>query len=143
MSEYEIMQGHVNEEPQSLRELNPEVDAHTEAVVLRALAKDPNDRYGGCKAMQLALLDKQHDSSDDDVDQEISNQLNVLNWLLNEEQEKKDDPDLHDWLNACKANTYDAYEAYAIAYPKGKYYDVAVERYRQGKPFFKKDSFGK
>ena len=55
-SEYDIMHAHINESPQSIRDLNPEVDAHTEAVVLRALSKNPDDRYGGCKAMQQALL---------------------------------------------------------------------------------------
>ena len=55
-SEYDIMHAHINENPRSIRDLNPAVDAHTEAVVLRALSKNPDDRYGGCKAMQQALL---------------------------------------------------------------------------------------
>jgi serine/threonine protein kinase len=54
-TEFEIMNGHLHTPPRPLRELNPAVDAQTEAVVLRALAKDPNDRYGGCSALAEAL----------------------------------------------------------------------------------------
>lgn len=39
---YEIMRGHVEEAPLSLRRINREVDGYIEAVVFQALAKDPN-----------------------------------------------------------------------------------------------------
>ncbi len=44
-SEYEIMRGHVEEAPLSLRRINREVDGYIEAVVFHALAKDPNAQY--------------------------------------------------------------------------------------------------
>jgi len=49
--------------------------------------------------------------------------------------------DLRGWRLACQAHTFQAYEAYAKAFPNGMYHDVAVERYRAMKPFWKKDSF--
>jgi serine/threonine-protein kinase len=47
--EYDIMSDHLYKQPPSLREINHEVDEHIESVVLRALAKDPDQRYGGCQ----------------------------------------------------------------------------------------------
>ena len=48
-SEYDIMSGHLYKQPPSLQEINHEVDEHIESVVLCALAKDPDQRYGGCQ----------------------------------------------------------------------------------------------
>jgi serine/threonine protein kinase len=56
-SEYEIMSGHVHAHPPSLRVLNPEVDEHIETVVIRALAKTPDQRYGGCQELAKELDD--------------------------------------------------------------------------------------
>ena len=49
---------------------------------------------------------------------------------------------LDGWRLACQLHTYQAYEAHVLAFPNGKYHDVAVERYRQLKPFWQKDRFG-
>jgi serine/threonine protein kinase len=56
-TEYAIMSGHLQEQPPSLRTLNPEVDEHIEAVVFRALAKAPEHRYRGCQELSQALAD--------------------------------------------------------------------------------------
>jgi serine/threonine protein kinase len=47
---------HVGEEPQPPRALNPEVSPAMERVVLRALAKEPQDRFVSAGEMQAALL---------------------------------------------------------------------------------------
>jgi eukaryotic-like serine/threonine-protein kinase len=52
---YSIMQGHLSETPTPVRRLNSEVDKMTASVVLRALAKDPAGRFGGCQEMAEAL----------------------------------------------------------------------------------------
>src|SRR4029453_11314366 len=43
-TEFELMQAHVTRRPVPLRRLNPHIDRHTDAVVMRALAKDRDDR---------------------------------------------------------------------------------------------------
>lgn len=53
--DYEIMSGHLEQTPDPIRKFNPNVDEHIEAVVMRAMAKDPADRYHGCSAMAEAL----------------------------------------------------------------------------------------
>jgi serine/threonine protein kinase len=59
-TEYDIMNGHLHKQPPSLREINGELDGPTESVVLRALAKEPDQRYGGCQELKedLAKLKK-------------------------------------------------------------------------------------
>ncbi len=52
---YTLMERHLNTPPEPLRNLNPAVDAATEAVVLKAMAKDPHARFGGCGEMAEAL----------------------------------------------------------------------------------------
>jgi serine/threonine-protein kinase len=54
-SPFTIMDRHINHQPKPLRLLRAEVDEHLEAVVLRALAKDPNDRFDGCAHMARTL----------------------------------------------------------------------------------------
>lgn len=54
--DYEIMSGHLDKKPDSIRKYNPEVDEYLEAVVLRAMAKNSDDRFGGCSAMADALV---------------------------------------------------------------------------------------
>jgi serine/threonine protein kinase len=56
------MSGHMHKQPPSLREINHEVDEHIESVVLRALAKDPDQRYGGCQDFAKDLYtDRKYD----------------------------------------------------------------------------------
>ncbi len=45
----------VNEEPLPPTELNPDIDPELEAIVLRALEKDPLDRYATAEQMRTAL----------------------------------------------------------------------------------------
>jgi serine/threonine protein kinase len=48
-TEYNIMNGHLHEKPVPVRQINRDIDQYTESAVLRALAKDPDQRYGGCQ----------------------------------------------------------------------------------------------
>lgn len=45
----------VNEQPAPLRQINPDIDPDFEAIVLRAMAKDPADRYASADEMRTAL----------------------------------------------------------------------------------------
>lgn len=55
-SSREVMQAHLYKEPASLRRHNPAVPAAMEAVVLRALAKHPADRFQRASELGAALL---------------------------------------------------------------------------------------
>ena len=60
-TEFNIMERHTHhtlKSPLSLRQLNPEVDKNLETVVMRALEKEPDDRFDGCAEMIEALFDK-------------------------------------------------------------------------------------
>ncbi|CAN5160881.1 hypothetical protein BH23CHL1_BH23CHL1_23270 [soil metagenome] len=52
----QVMYRHVNEMPKPPRSLNRGVPLSVEAVVLRALAKDPGDRYPDARTMRNALM---------------------------------------------------------------------------------------
>ncbi len=52
----ELLKQHINDPPPPLRTLAPEVPAALEAVVLRALAKSPEDRYADANEMADALI---------------------------------------------------------------------------------------
>ncbi len=54
-SDYELMRAHVETAPPPLRELAPEVPAEVEAVVSRALAKKPEERWPSAAAFGSAL----------------------------------------------------------------------------------------
>jgi formylglycine-generating enzyme required for sulfatase activity len=54
-TEFTIMERHTNKPPPSLRGLNPEVDRQMESVVLKALAKRPDERFSRCATMAQAL----------------------------------------------------------------------------------------
>jgi serine/threonine protein kinase len=55
VTEYTLMGCHIDETPKPLRDLNAEVDEHTESVVMRALSKERNDRFDGCAQMSVRL----------------------------------------------------------------------------------------
>ena len=55
-TEFELMQAHVKRSPLPLRQRNPNVDRHTDAVVMRALSKNRDDRFAGCGEMAQALF---------------------------------------------------------------------------------------
>jgi serine/threonine protein kinase len=52
-----VMDGHLHSLPEPLRRLNRSVPPAMEAVVLRALAKHPDDRYQGASELGAALLE--------------------------------------------------------------------------------------
>ena len=56
-SPVEVALKHVQEQPPPLHRFNPGVPAGLEAVVLRALAKDPSQRYGTAREMARALVE--------------------------------------------------------------------------------------
>jgi serine/threonine protein kinase len=51
----ELVQAHAREDPPALRALNPAIPPAVEAVIARALAKQPADRYGSVAAFAQAL----------------------------------------------------------------------------------------
>jgi Protein kinase domain len=54
-TDFEVKRAQVHDAPRSLRERNPLVSEELEGVVLKALEKDPNDRFQGCGEMLRAL----------------------------------------------------------------------------------------
>jgi serine/threonine protein kinase len=55
VTEFTLMEKHLKEQPVAVRNLNSEVDPQTEAVVMKALAKEPRDRFDSCREMAAAL----------------------------------------------------------------------------------------
>jgi serine/threonine-protein kinase len=55
-SEYELCRAQVEQTPRSPRDLAPEISAGLEAVILRALEKDPSDRFPSVHALREALV---------------------------------------------------------------------------------------
>jgi len=56
VSVFDIITRHVNERPRPPRELVPEIPLEVEAWILRAIAKQPDDRFASMVAMEQALL---------------------------------------------------------------------------------------
>ncbi len=54
---YSIMHGHLRTPPQSLRQWNPYIPEQVEAVILRALAKEPTERYSDMLAFAAGYRD--------------------------------------------------------------------------------------
>ena len=52
---FRIMESHVRENPQPVSSLNSEVDRAIEAIIMKALHKDPAQRFDSCKAMAQAF----------------------------------------------------------------------------------------
>jgi len=52
----QVMYRHVNENPPPPRTINPSIPVAIEAFTLRAMSKDPRDRFPGARAMRDALL---------------------------------------------------------------------------------------
>ncbi|MFO7321985.1 MAG: protein kinase [Chloroflexota bacterium] len=50
-----LIRMHLEDEPPSMRAINPNIPAQVEAVVMRALRKDPNLRYDDTEQMAIAL----------------------------------------------------------------------------------------
>ncbi|HEV7507787.1 MAG TPA: serine/threonine-protein kinase [Thermoanaerobaculia bacterium] len=50
-SQFSVLQAHVTEPPPPLRGIDPSISPALEAVVMRALAKKPEDRYPACDAL--------------------------------------------------------------------------------------------
>jgi hypothetical protein len=45
------------------------------------------------------------------------------------------------WIFACRVHTYAAYETYVRLFPDGEFHQLALQRYRKLKPFWKRDRF--
>lgn len=55
--EVEVLYGHIQDPPPQLREKRPDAPEPLEAVIVKAMAKDPDDRYQSCgELMQAARL---------------------------------------------------------------------------------------
>jgi len=54
-NDFLLSKAHVEEPPPKPSKLNPAVSKTVESVVLRALAKNPDDRWAGCREMSAAL----------------------------------------------------------------------------------------
>jgi serine/threonine-protein kinase len=54
-TDFALKEAHVYKVPEPLRRRNPQVPAWLEAVVLRALAKNPDERFSGCGEFRRAL----------------------------------------------------------------------------------------
>jgi eukaryotic-like serine/threonine-protein kinase len=54
-SEFSILQAHVSEPPPPLRTIDPGIPPQLDSVVMRALAKNPDDRFPDCESMARAL----------------------------------------------------------------------------------------
>ncbi len=54
-SQFAVLQAQVNEPPPPLRTIDPTIPPELEAIVLRALAKDPGARYADCESMAREL----------------------------------------------------------------------------------------
>src|SRR6266487_3714674 len=78
-SQWDIINKHLTEAPASLREFSPELPAEVDKVVLRALAKNPQERFVSVQAFALALerASKQDDSVQD-VDSQITAPLKTI-----------------------------------------------------------------
>jgi serine/threonine-protein kinase len=59
VTDFEVMNGHVNQAASPLRPINQAVDRATEAAVLKALEKDPERRFQTCGQMADALRPQQ------------------------------------------------------------------------------------
>jgi serine/threonine protein kinase len=55
-TEFTLMERHMNEAPVSMRNLESSINVETEAVIMRALAKDRDQRFAGCADMAKALV---------------------------------------------------------------------------------------
>ena len=56
-SEYNVKNAQVHQPPPSMRSINPAIPEPLEYIVLRAIAKDPNQRYSGCGEFARAIED--------------------------------------------------------------------------------------
>lgn len=55
-SDFSILQAHVTQSPPPLRSINPAISPALEAVVLRALAKKPEERFPDCASFARSLV---------------------------------------------------------------------------------------
>ncbi len=63
-SPVQVMYQHVNEAPTPPRSINRQISTRLDAVILRALAKRPADRYPDAKSMRQALVDAAVDTEE-------------------------------------------------------------------------------
>jgi tRNA A-37 threonylcarbamoyl transferase component Bud32 len=54
-SQFAILHAHVSEPPPPLRAIDPAIPSDLESIVMRALAKNPNDRFADCESMMREL----------------------------------------------------------------------------------------
>lgn len=64
-SEYEVLKGHMEVPPPPLSQLAPQVPAALAAIVMRSLAKEPNDRFASAADFLDALLKYERPNASD------------------------------------------------------------------------------
>lgn len=55
-NEFELMRAQIEQTPPSPRELNPEIPVEVEQAIMRAISKDPNDRYQTAGDFRAVLM---------------------------------------------------------------------------------------
>lgn len=60
---YAVMHGHIQTPPPPLRQFQPQLPAEIEAVIARALAKEPTDRYQDVRSFASTFREALHDGS--------------------------------------------------------------------------------
>jgi serine/threonine-protein kinase len=76
-TDFDVMNGHMNTPPPALKQLNPDMDENADSVLSRAMAKDPNERFGSCKQMATAFAAGAATSESDRNDSSESTQPSI------------------------------------------------------------------
>ncbi|MGM0558391.1 MAG: serine/threonine-protein kinase [Myxococcota bacterium] len=84
-TEFALMMAQVEAPPTPPSELNPDVSPALEKVILRCLAKRPDDRYPSVKDLTLAMLELRSDASEGDTDT-IPISQDLLDYAMNADE---------------------------------------------------------
>ena len=74
----QVMARLVNEDVSSVREVRPEASPQLDFITMKALHRDPNDRYATADEMRVALEDFLRETGHLDVDRELARLMNEL-----------------------------------------------------------------
>jgi serine/threonine protein kinase len=73
-----VMSRVVNEDVQSVRDVRPEASSTLDAIALKALRRDPDERYATADEMRIALEDFLRETGHLDVDRELARLMSEL-----------------------------------------------------------------
>ena len=77
-SQISVIMQHVNSPIPSAKKINPNITAYEEAVLEKALAKDPNDRYPSMKAFEAALRSIADGTENGNIASDVSETVTTL-----------------------------------------------------------------